>query len=68
MEYYVNPKAKTINKQIKIHGIKSIDEKRTYSCYSERITEYKIAYVIVSSFHTNTKWIPAFLSLSWAVL
>lgn len=68
MEYYVNPKAKTINKQIKIHGIKSIDEKGTYSCYSETITEYKIAYVIVSSFHTNTKWIPAFLSLSWAVL
>lgn len=41
MEYYENPKAKTINKQIK--GIKSIDEKGTYSCYSETITEYKIA-------------------------
>lgn len=50
MEYYVNPKAKTINKQIKIRVIKSTDEKGTYSCYSETITEYKIAYVMYPVF------------------
>lgn len=66
MEYYVNNKN---NKQTnKNTYYKSTDEKGTYSCYSETITEYKIAYVMYPVFTQIPKWIPAFLSLFWAVL